>query len=166
MSKAYHQKQHYVPYYLSIVFFLSLKYAFGIISMFFTLVRCSIILLRLFVTYLHPCFLPHVWIYWISARLLMSHKKCPIWQIYLKSKIWDFCIFFVLYCTLFRFIMVYSKCLKCHTHFFPFYLILLVSTVWKSLSCQVSHFFSYNTNSLIIVLFRLWMFVMSYQFFC
>ncbi len=55
-----HQKQHYVPYYLSIVFILSLKYAFGIISMFFTLVRCSIILSRLFLTYLHPCFLPYV----------------------------------------------------------------------------------------------------------
>ncbi len=45
-----HQKQHYVPYYLSNLFFLSLKYAFGIISMFFTLVRCSIILSRLFWT--------------------------------------------------------------------------------------------------------------------
>jgi hypothetical protein len=55
-----HQKQSYVPYYLSIVFFLSLKYAFGIISMFFTLVRCSIILSRIFLTYLHPCFLPYV----------------------------------------------------------------------------------------------------------
>ncbi len=46
-NKGIHQKQHYVPYYLS-NFFLSLKYAFGIISMFFTLVRCSIILSRLF----------------------------------------------------------------------------------------------------------------------
>jgi hypothetical protein len=61
--KKRHQKQHYVPYYLSIVFFLSLKYAFGIISMFFTLVRGSIILSRLFFTYLHPCFLPYVQIY-------------------------------------------------------------------------------------------------------
>ena len=76
-----HQKQHYVPYYLSIVFFLSLKYAFGIISMFFTLVRCSIILSMLFLTCLHSCFLPNVQIYWISVNLLMSHKKCPIWQV-------------------------------------------------------------------------------------
>jgi hypothetical protein len=45
------------------------------------------------------------------------------------SKIWDFCIFFVLYCTLFKFIMVYSKCPNCHTRFFSFCLILLVSTV-------------------------------------
>jgi hypothetical protein len=74
----HHQKQHYVPYYLSIVFFLSLKYAFGVISMFFTLVRCSVILFRLFLTYLHPCFVPYVQIYRISVRLLMSHKKCPI----------------------------------------------------------------------------------------
>jgi hypothetical protein len=43
-----HQKQHYVPYYLSNLFLLSLKYAFGIISMFSTLIRCSIILSRLF----------------------------------------------------------------------------------------------------------------------
>ncbi len=46
-----HQKQHCVPYYLSIVLILSLKYAFGIISMFFTLVRCSIVLLMLLLTY-------------------------------------------------------------------------------------------------------------------
>jgi hypothetical protein len=46
-----HQKQHYVPYYLSIVPILSIKYAFGIISMFFTLVRCPIILLMFLLTY-------------------------------------------------------------------------------------------------------------------
>ncbi len=46
-----HQKQYYVPYYLSIVLILSIKYAFGIISMFFTLVRCSIILLMFLLTY-------------------------------------------------------------------------------------------------------------------
>ncbi len=63
LAQSHHQKQHYVPYYLSIVFFLSLKYAFGIISMFFTLVRCSIILSRLFLTYLHPFFLSYVQIY-------------------------------------------------------------------------------------------------------
>jgi hypothetical protein len=40
-----HQKQHYVLYYLSIVLILSIKNAFGITSMFFTLVRCSIVLL-------------------------------------------------------------------------------------------------------------------------
>ncbi len=149
-----HQKQHYVPFYLSIVLFLSLKYAFGITSMFFTLVRCSIILLRLFLTYLHPCFLPYVQIYQISVRLLMSHKKCPIWQVLFILNL-GLLHFFVLYCTFFKFIMVYSKCPKCHTRFFPFCLILLVSTVLKSLSCQVYHFFSYCTNSLIIVLFRL-----------
>jgi hypothetical protein len=47
----HHQKQHYVPYYLSIVLILSLKYAFGIISMFFTLVRHSIVLLMFLLTY-------------------------------------------------------------------------------------------------------------------
>ncbi len=36
------------------------------------------------------------------------------------SKIWDFCIFFILYCILFKFTMFYSKCLKCHTRFFVF----------------------------------------------
>ncbi len=108
--------------------FLSLKYAFGIIRMFFTLVRCSIILSRLFLTYLHPCFLPHVRIFQISIHLLMSHKKCPIWQVLHVLKFGTF-TFFVLYCTLFKFIMVYSKCPKCHTCFFPFCLILLVSTI-------------------------------------
>ncbi len=100
--------------------FLSLKYAFGIISMFFTLVRCSIILSRLFLTYLHPCFLPYVQIYWISVRLLMSHEKCPIWQVLFIIKFGTFTFFFVLYCILFNFIMFYSKCLKCHTCFFVF----------------------------------------------
>ncbi len=90
-----HQKQHYVLYYLSIVF-LSLKYAFGIISMFFTLVWCSIILSRLFLAYLHPCFLPYVQIYQISVRLLMSHEKCPIWQVLFILKFGTFAFF--LYC--------------------------------------------------------------------
>ncbi len=158
--------------------------------MFFTLVRCSIIMSRFLSTYLHPCFLPYVWIYWISVRLLMSQEKCPILQVLFILKFGTFAFFFrivlyslqvhngllqtskmshlffsLLYCTLFKFIMVYSKRPKCHTCFFPFCLILLVSNVWKSLSCQVSYFFSYRTDSLIIVLFRLWMFVMSYQFF-
>ncbi len=115
-----HQKQHYVPYYLSIVFFLSLKYAFGIISMFFTLVRCSIILLRLFLTYLHPCFLPYVQIYRISVHLLMSHEKCPIWQVLFIIKFGTFAFFPILYCILFKFIMFYSKCPKCHTRIFLF----------------------------------------------
>ncbi len=88
-----HQKQHYVPYYLSIVFILSLKYAFGVISMFFTLVRCSIILLRLFLTYLHPCFLPYVQIYQISVRILMFHQKCPIWQVLFIMKFGTFAFF-------------------------------------------------------------------------
>ena len=90
---------------------------------------------------MHPCFLPYVQIYWISVRLLMSHEKCPIWQVLFILKFGTFAFFSVLYCTLFKFIMVYSKCPKCHTCFFPFCLILFVSTVWKSLYFQVSHFF-------------------------
>ncbi len=91
----------------------------------------------------------------------MSHMASLVY-----SKIWDLCIFFCIVLYSLQVLMVYSKCPKCHTRFFPFCLLLLVSTVWKSLSCRVSHFFSYRTNSLILVLFRLWMFVMSYQFFC
>jgi hypothetical protein len=96
VAVAVHQKQHYVPYYLSIVFFLSLKYAFGIISTFFTF---FIILSRLFLTYLHPCFLPYVRIYQISIRLLMSHEKCPIWQVLFIIKFGTFEFFS--YCTVF-----------------------------------------------------------------
>jgi hypothetical protein len=51
LRKLNHQKQHYVPYYLSIVLILSIKHAFGIINMFFTLVRCSIVLLMFLLTY-------------------------------------------------------------------------------------------------------------------
>jgi hypothetical protein len=54
----------------------------------------------------------------------MSHMASLVY-----SKTWDFHIFFILYCTLFKFITVYSKCPKRHTHFFPFCLIVLVSTV-------------------------------------
>jgi hypothetical protein len=124
----FNQKQHYVPYYLSIVFFIS-QICFRDHKYVFTLVRCSIILSRLFLTYLHPCSLPYVQIYQIFVRLLMSHEKCPIWQVLFVLKFGTFNFFFVLYCTLFKFIMVYSKCPKCHTHFFPFCLILLVSTI-------------------------------------
>jgi hypothetical protein len=49
--RRWHQKQHYVPYYLSIVLILSIKYTFEIISMFFTLVRCSIVLLMFLLTF-------------------------------------------------------------------------------------------------------------------
>ncbi len=136
-----HQKQHDVPYDLSIVFFLSLKYAFGIISMFFTLVRCSIILSRLFLTYLHLCFLPYVQIYQISVRLLMSHEKCSIWQVLFILKFGTFTFFFriVLYSLQIHNVLLQMS--KMSHPFFPFCLILLVSTVRKSLSCQVSHFF-------------------------
>ncbi len=87
----------------------------------------------------------------------MSHMASLVYP-----KIWDFCIFF---CIVLYSLQVHNGLLQMSemSHlFFSFCLILLVSTVWKSLSCQVSHFFSYRTNSLIIVLFRLWMFVVSY----
>jgi hypothetical protein len=45
----------------------------------------------------------------------MSHMASLVY-----SKIWDFCIFFVFYCTLFEFMMVYSKCLKMSHPFFSF----------------------------------------------
>ncbi len=137
-----HPKQHYVPYYISIVFFLSLKYAFGIISMFFTLVMCSIILARLFLTLLHPCFLPHVQIYSISVRLLMSLEKCPIWQVLYIIKFGTFAFFFVLYHILFKFIMFYFKCPKCHTPVFSFLSnTSCINRLKKSLLSSFSFFF-------------------------
>jgi hypothetical protein len=46
----------------------------------------------------------------------MSHMASLVYY-----KIWDFYhFFFVLYCILFKFIMFYSKCPKCHTRFFLF----------------------------------------------
>ncbi len=45
----------------------------------------------------------------------MSHMASLVYY-----KIWDFCIFFVLCCILFKFIMFYSKCPKCNTRFFFF----------------------------------------------
>ncbi len=103
------------------MFFLSLKYAFGIISMFFTLVRCSIILLRLFLTYLHPCFLPYVQIYQISVRHLMSHEKCPIWQVLFIIKLGTFTFFFriVLYS-----LQVHNVLLQMSKMSHPFFLFL------------------------------------------
>ncbi len=150
--KTLHQKQHYVPYYLSIVCFLSLKYAFGIIGMFFTLVKCSIILSRLFLTYLHPCFLPYVQIYQISVCLLMSHKKCPIWQALFILKFVTFAFFFLLCCTLFNFIMVYSKCPKCHTRFSFLSNTSCIDRLKKSFLLSFSFFFllhQFPNNSII-----------------
>jgi hypothetical protein len=57
-----HQKQHYVPYYLSIVFFISQicfwdhKYVFHLGKVFYHLVEVIL-------TFLHPSFLPYVQIY-------------------------------------------------------------------------------------------------------
>ncbi len=87
-----HQKQHYVPYYLSIVFFLSLKYAFGIISMFFTLV----VILNLFASmFLTSC---------LNLSNFRTSSHVPQEMSNMASlvyyKIWDFCILF-LYCTVF-----------------------------------------------------------------
>jgi hypothetical protein len=73
-----HQKQHYVPYYLSIVLTLSIKYAFWDHKYVFHLGKVFYCLVDVSFNLLHPC-LPYVQIYCISERLLMSHKKCPIW---------------------------------------------------------------------------------------
>jgi hypothetical protein len=113
---------------------------------------------------LHPCILPDVQFYCISVSLLVSHEKCPIWQVLLIIKFGTFAFFFGWYHILFKFIMFDSKCPKCHTRFFILSNTSCINRL-KSFSCQVSHFFSYCTKSLIIVLFRLRMFVMSYHFF-
>ncbi len=153
-STACHQKQHYVPYYLSNLFFSSLKNAFGIISMFFTLVRWIIILSRFrFLT----------WCPNFSNFRTSSHVP---WEMFHMAslvyyKIWDFLFFS--YCT------VFSSSLQCSTPnvrnvtaVFCFFLILFVLTVWTSIYIfKFLIFLSYHTNSKIIVLFRLWMFVMS-----
>ncbi len=99
-------------------------------SMFFTLVRCSIILSRLFLTYMHPCFLPYVQIYWIFVRLLMSHKKCPIWQVLFIINFGTFAFFRIVPYSLQVHNVLLQMSKMAHL-FFPFCLILLVSTVWK-----------------------------------
>jgi hypothetical protein len=124
-----HQKQHYVPYYLSIVLILSLKYAFWDHKYVFHLGKVFYHLVDVTFNLLHPCFLPYIHIYHISVRLLMSHEKYPIRQVLYIIKFGTFAFFFIWYRILFKFIMFNSKCPKCHTHFFVFCLILLVSTV-------------------------------------
>ncbi len=85
-----HQKQHYVPYYLSIVLLLSLKYAFGIISMFFTLVRCSIVLLMFLLTYcIHVSYLMSKFIAFLNVFLCLTRnvpygKSCLLWNLGLQ----------------------------------------------------------------------------------
>ncbi len=145
---------------------LSIKYAFGIISMFFTLVRCSIVLLMFLLTYcIHVSYLMSKFIAFLNVfscptRNVPYGKSCLLWNLGLSH------FFFVWYRILFKYIMFDSKCPKWHSRFFSFFQIFLVSTIWQSLSCQVSQFFSYHTNPLIILLFWLQMFVMSYHFFC
>ncbi len=78
----------------------------------------------------------------------MSHMASLVYY-----KIWDFCIFF---CSVLYSLQAHNVLLqmsKMSHPFFPFCLILLVSTVWKSLSCRVSHFFflpyQFPNNSII-----------------
>ncbi len=129
--------------------FLSLKYAFGIISMFFTLVRCPIILSRLFLSYLHPCFLPYVQIYWISVRLLMSHKKCPIWQVLFIIKFGTLAFF----CIVLYSLQVCYVLLQMSKMSHPFFSFLsntsCINRLKKSFLLSFS-FFSYRTNSIIM----------------
>ncbi len=136
------------------MFFLSLKYAFGIKSMLFTLVRCSIILSRLFLTYLHPCFLPYVQNYQISVCLLMSHEKRPIWQVLFILKFGTFAFF----CIVLYSLRVHNGLLQMSEMSHLFFSFLsntsCINHLKKSFLWSFS-FFSYRTNSLIIVLFRL-----------
>ncbi len=89
-----HQKQHYVPYYLSIVLILSIKYAFWDHKYVFHLGKVFYRLVDVSFNLLHPCFLPYVQIYCISECLRMSHKKCPHMVSLVYYEIWDFQIFF------------------------------------------------------------------------
>ncbi len=81
---------------------------------------------------------PNLLHFWMSSHVPpeMSHMVSLVYY-----EIWDFHIFFIWYCILFKYIMFNSRCLKFSTHFFLFCLIFLVSTTWQSLSCQVSHIF-------------------------
>ncbi len=88
-----HQKQHYVPYYLSIVLILSLKQCFWDHKYVFHLGKVFYHLVEVTFNLLHPCFLPYVQIYRISVRLLMSYKKCPIWQVLFIMKFGTFAFF-------------------------------------------------------------------------
>ena len=91
----------------------------------------------------------------------MSHMASLVY-----SKIWDFRILFriVLYS-----LQVHNGLLQMSKMSHPFFSFLsntsCINRLKKSFLSSFP-FFSYHTNSLIIVLFRLWMFVMSYQFFC
>jgi hypothetical protein len=86
-KKCTHQKQHYATYYLSIVLILSIKYAFGIISMFFTLVRCSIVLLMFLLTYcIHVSYLMSKFIAFLNifscpTRNVPYGKSCLLWNL-------------------------------------------------------------------------------------
>ena len=146
-------------FFISQICFWDHEYVFYLGKVFYHLVE---VIFNLFAS----MFLTLCPIYQISVHLLMSHEKCPIWQVLFIIKFGTFALFF---CIVLYSLQVHNVLLqmsKMSHPFFPFCLILLVSTVWKSLSCQVSHFFSYGTDSLIIVLFRFWIFVMSFQFFC
>ncbi len=133
-------------FFISQICFSDHKYVFHLGKVFFHLVE---VIFNLFASmFLTLC--QHLSNFRTSSHVPreMSHMASLVY-----SKILDFCIFFVLYCTLFKFIVVYSKCPKCHTCFFSFCLILLVSTVWKSLSCPFSHFvflpYQFPNNSII-----------------
>ncbi len=77
----------------------------------------------------------------------MSHVASLVYY-----KIWDFWIFF---CIVLYSLQVHNVLLQMSNMSHPFFLfclILLVSTIWKVFVVEFLIFFSYRTNSLIIVL--------------
>ncbi len=104
---------YYCVFFISQICFGDHKYVFHLGKVFFHLVE---VIFNLFASmFLTLC--PNLSNFHMSSHVpqQMSHMASLVY-----SKIWDFCIFFILYCTLFKFIMVYSKCPKCHNCFFLF----------------------------------------------
>ncbi len=100
-------------FFISQICFWDHKYVFFLGKVFYHLVEV------VFNVYASICLTlcPNLSNFWTS--FYMSHKKCPTLQVLFIIKFGTIAFFFfVLYCILFKFIMFYSKCPKCHTRFF------------------------------------------------
>ena len=125
-----------ICFFISQIYFCDHKYVFHLGKVFYHLVQ--VILNLVASMFLALC----TNLSNFRVRLLMSHEKCPTWQVLFILKFGTFTFFFVLYHIFFKFIMFYSKCLKCHSRFFPVLSnTFCINHLKKSLFSSFSFFF-------------------------
>jgi hypothetical protein len=129
-----------ICFFISQICFWDHKYVFHLGKVFIHLVQVILNLVAL----------PHVQIYQIIVRLLMSHEKCPIWQVLFIIKFVTFAFFFQIVPYFLQVHNVLLQMSEMSLTFFPFLSnTFCINRLKKSLFSSFS-FFSYCTNSLVM----------------